>query len=93
MSVFETLMKKIKSVLSETNYQFKETLTYETVLKFSTKEPKYHTHNLIKEFIDERYKNLTLFCKTMCHQDELYTDRYIDTIEEYLEVFKDRNEQ
>lgn len=86
---FVILKNKIEDILKDTKYQFKESLTNDTIVKFSTKEPKDWTTANLKSFIDKHYKNMELYCKSHCKQDELYTAEEINTLEEYLNKFLD----
>lgn len=88
---FYNLKRKIEKIIDEEEYMFKETLTDDTILQFSTKFPKDWTKSNLKDYLKKRYDTLSLYCRSHCQQDELNEDKKFDTIEKYIEFYKVEN--
>lgn len=91
MSFENKLKPMIVKLIDEEEYMFKETLTDDTIMYFSTK-PKDWYKSYIREYLKKRYQTLSLYCRSHCQQEELNEDKKFDTIEEYIEFYKPLND-
>lgn len=92
MSFENKLKPMIVKLIDEEEYMFKETLTDDTIMYFSTK-PKDWYKSYIREYLKKRYETLSLYCRSHCQQEELNEDKKFDTIEEYIEFYKPLNDR
>lgn len=88
----EKLKTKISYFLNSelTDYQFRQTLIDDCIIKFTTIPVKDWDRGNIVKFLKERYEDLKLYAVSVCKQDELvdFLTDYHDTIESYIEKYK-----
>lgn len=89
----EKLKTKISYFLNSElpDYQFRQTLIDDCIIKFTTVPVKDWDRAAIIKFLKERYEDLKLYAVSICCQDELvdFLTDYHDTIESYIEKYKD----
>lgn len=88
----EKLKTKISYFLNSelSDYQFRQTLIDDCIIKFTTIPVKDWDRGNIVKFLKERYEDLKLYAVSVCKQDELvdFLTDYHDTIESYIEKYK-----
>lgn len=88
----ENLKNKVSYFLNTElpDYQFKQTLIDDCIVKFTTVPVKDWDRAAILKYLKERYEDLKFYAVSICCQDELvdFLTDYQDTIESYILKYK-----